>query len=233
MKIGLCIIATGKYDIFLKPILDSIKTYFFTPIDVTVYVFTDSETFYGNGLVTYYVPIMHEPFPLVTLNRYSTILKEERTFIEDKITHLFYCDADMLFVGKVGPEILPDDAHPGIVAVRHPGFINGGWGSPNCDPLSTAYVPEPERGTYFAGGFQGGNIEDFLKMCKALKEAIKVDTENGIMAEWHDESHFNRYLTDFRPGLVLGHEYCMPEDNITLPSPKLLALSKDHNAIRS
>jgi hypothetical protein len=118
-----------------------------------------------------------------------------------------------------------------IIAVKHAGFVNGGWGSNNVHPESTAFIPEELRKTYYAGGFQGGARDTYMNMAFELSKNIAADESKGIIAEWHDESHFNKYLCDKEP-VALGHEYCMPEDNIT-KDPKILALLKDHAAIRS
>ena len=41
-------------------------------------------------------------------------------------------------------------------------------------------------------------------------ERIDVDDKNGVMAVWHDESHWNRQLKQFPPTLVLDPRYCYP-----------------------
>jgi len=233
MNIGLLLIATGKYDTFVQPLIDSIEKHFFKEKKVIVYLFTDTEdTFQANRVAIKYIWTKHEPFPYATLNRYSYFCKQEDTFIGDGIDYLFYCDVDMLFVSDVSEEILPDSiSDNGIVAVRHPGFINGGWGSPNVDIKSMAYVEPEKRGNYYAGGFQGGLFVFYMLLCKQLHEAIFNDNNNGVMAEWHDESHFNKYLTYIKNPKILSHQYCMPDDNIT-GEPKILALSKDYKALR-
>ena len=39
-KIGLLVIATGKYDMFVPPLFKSVKKHFMNNHDVTVFVFT-------------------------------------------------------------------------------------------------------------------------------------------------------------------------------------------------
>lgn len=34
----------------------------------------------------------------------------------------------------------------------------------------------------------------FLDACLTMTDAIDIDTKNGIVAQWHDESHWNRFL---------------------------------------
>lgn len=242
-NIALLLIATGKYDIFLAPLFDSIQEHFFKNDIKNIYLFSDMNSEWKPPGHSYWhhvrkiniqqIYIHHQPFPLATLNRYCHFNNIRERLYEDRNDYVFYCDVDMLFVDDVDKEILPNGVTDnGLVAVRHPGFINGGWGSPNVNPLSKAFVPEDERGIYFAGGFQGGMLHSYMEMCNILYHAIETDKKNGVMAEWHDESHFNKYLSVFDSNpRVLGHEYCMPDDNIT-GNPKILALSKDHNALR-
>ena len=136
----------------------------------------------------------------------------------------------MKVVDYVGEEILPN-AEEKLTATRHPGFVNGGWGSNNVDKRSTAFIPEELRKTYFAGGFQGGETTAYLQACKTLSDNISKDEDIGIIAEWHDESHWNSYLSTRTPKII-SNEYCMCEKNIS-GNPKIIALDKNHAELRS
>jgi histo-blood group ABO system transferase len=180
-------------------------------------VFSDANDI-GNGKHPYQV-IPHEGFPGATLHRYHTFLKVApflRTF-----DYLFYCDVDMLFVDKVGEEIFSD----GITATLHPGF-DGGIGTPERRPNSTAYIPPTAKNKYFCGGFNGGESEAFLQMAETTTHNIDLDARNGVTAIWHDESHLNRYLYDNPPAKILTPSYCYPEGWEAPYTPKLMALSK-------
>jgi hypothetical protein len=234
MRISLLLIATGKYDVFLQPLIDSVEKYFFKDDNVEIFLFSDKvpNIVHSERITIFNIPIEHKPFPYSTLYRYKYFFN-----IKDciKTDYVFYCDVDMLFVDHVGREILP--TYTGLVAVQHPGFAkNGGWGSPNVFKESMAYVAPENRGTYCAGGFQGGHTFSYLTACSALDHNITIDESNGVMAEWHDESHWNSLLS--HKGYqndqvkILSHEYCMSDADIS-GSPKLLALTKDHGALRS
>jgi hypothetical protein len=72
-----------------------------------------------------------------------------------------------------------------------------------------------------------------------MKMNINEDESNGVLATWHDESHWNRYLTIYPPTKVLGPEYCYPDvpndyyrdkwraAGLGEVQPKILALTKD------
>ena len=145
----------------------------------------------------------------------------------DYMDYLYYCDADMLFVGDVGDEILSDR-----VATVHPGYL-GKRGTPETNPESSACVHDYEPLIYFAGGFNGGARDEYLRMANTLSHNILDDYRKGIIAVWYDESHLNRYFINFRPTRMLSPSYCYPE-SWSLPfEKKLLALDKNHEEVRS
>lgn len=240
-KIGVLLISTGKYHIFVQPLIDDIDKHFFVGHEIEIYLFSDREMNIELRksecrINVVRVPTEHKPFPHPTLKRYEFF-----TNAADKITsdYLFYLDVDMGIVGDVGEEILPDESHGGLVVTHHPGFYRGGWGSTNCNPASKAWIPEEQRKTYFAGGFNGGETKAFLAMAKELSENIADDESRGVMAEWHDETHLNAYMSTRNPK-KLTPEYCMVEQQelrdrwgIAHFAPKIIALAKNHAELRS
>jgi len=224
MKIGLLLIATGKYDRFVGPLVESARKYFMKNHEVTYFLFTDSDKFNNEDNVIS-TPKTHEPFPAPTLKRYETFYNYRHELI--KMDYLFYSDVDMLFVDEVGDEILSER-----VGTIHPGYV-GGRGTPETRKESLACVYEHEKMNYYAGGFNGGTAKNFLDMCEKLNNNIQKDLEKGIIAIWHDESHMNRYFIDNPPTKSLSPSYCYPE-SWTLPyKKKLLALDKNHNEVRN
>lgn len=224
MKVGLLLIATGKYDRFVQPLLDSVDKYFLKEHEVHKFLFTDSSKFKQTDHL-HIIPKKHEPFPAPTLKRYETFVNYKEELL--KMDYLFYCDVDMLFVDEVGDEILSER-----VATIHPGFL-GGRGTPETRPESKAYIASGESMSYYAGGFNGGTAKEFLKMAELLSSNIKEDLSKNIIAIWHDESHMNRYFINNPPTKQLSPSYCYPE-SWKLPFKKrLLALDKDHQEVRN
>ena len=227
-KVGLLIIATNKYDVFINQLLRSVDKYFFNGHTVDIYLFVDKpyKGEHSQRLNILQIHIKHYPFPYATLYRY-------RHFTEHSIyltsEYLFYLDVDMRIVASIGDEILPKDVS--ITATLHPGFYKGG-GSWCTNKESKAFVCLEDRKKYYAGGFQGGTNKGFLNLAKYLNVLIQDDEKKGIMAEWHDESHLNAWLSGFRCH-ELSPSYCYPE-SWKLPFPKkILALDKNHAEIRS
>lgn len=223
MKVGLLFIATGKYEQFVQPYLNSARKYFLNKHQVNYFLFSDAKNLEGADLVVTY--LKHEPFPNPTLRRYETFVKHKALFAE--MDYLFYCDVDMLFVSEVGEEIFSD-----LVATIHPAFL-GGRGTPETRRESTACILPNEKLVYYSGAFNGGRRNEFLKMCEMLAANIQTDLDNKIIALWHDESHTNRYFVDHPPSKVLSPAYCYPEGWSLPYEKKIIALDKNHEQVRS
>ncbi len=222
-KVGLLVVATGKYIQFVKPLLDSANKYFCPDDEVTYFIFTEGEPPVYANVVKFHHKRVGWPFD--TMMRCAMYLKHADEL--SKMDYLFACDADMLFVDTVGSEILSER-----VATQHPGFV-GKRGTYETNSRSTAYVAPYEGKQYFAGGFYGGTSKQFLKMTRTMVANIFEDLDSDLIAVWHDESHLNRYFIDNPPTKILTPEYCYPE-SWSLPYHKrLLALDKNHSEMRA
>jgi hypothetical protein len=245
MNVSLLLIATNRYNQFVQPLLDGVEKYFVPGHKITVHLFTDEideiYDYVSSDRVTVEQHLIPSyKFPEATLFRYKIFTEHAHLIRGD---YAFYMDVDMEIVDTVGDEILQGD----IVAVRHPGFfMSDGWGSPNNNPESLSHIDVEHRKRYFAGGFQGGKTIWYLTMAKILADNIESDKNKGIIAEWHDETHFNffcnymmgRDCPDWRLN-ELTPSYCaVPIDKRKdyklehLPA-KIVALDKDHTKIRS
>lgn len=224
-KVGLLIIATNKYIQFVKPLIESADSYFLLNQDVTYFVFTNQNIDIKSKRNIVKIDVEHKDWPWMTLGRYKIFSDNSKKLSE--LDYLYYCDADMLFVNMVGDEILSQR-----VATQHPGYF-GKRGTPEINPLSLACVFPYEEMQYFAGGFNGGTSEEYLKMAHKISANIETDYSRGVIAVWHDESHMNRYFIDNKPTLILSPSYCYGE-SMNIPfDKKLLALDKNHSEIRS
>ncbi len=147
-------------------------------------------------------------WPAPTLMRYHLFLNQEEKLKD--YDYIFYMDADMRVVAKISDEILGD----GLTAALHPMFqVRKQVKYPlETNPLSTAYIKVPEF--YFAGGFQGGTSESFIKAMNVMKDNIDKDFNNNYTARWNDESHWNRYLFENTPSVILDASYIYPDSLI-------------------
>jgi len=237
MKVAVCIIATGNYKSLLNRLITDIHERFLINHKITIHVFHDNDDITTlpipaqTRLNFAYHQILSYKFPEATLLRYRIM-----TSIVYRGDYIFYLDADMGIVSEVGDEILSD-----ITAVRHPGFIDRPCNSWEENQKSNAFIPKEKRGFYFAGGFQGGETTPYYFAMMRMREWIKEDLSKGITPRWHDESIWNRYLSEFDKGVinVLNCDYCMPEAKtkriawgINNIEPKILALEKDFKFMR-
>lgn len=231
-QIGLILIATNKYKQFVQQFIDSANKYFCVNHDVTIVLFCDELIdLFSERIKVIQLNIPSYRFPEASLYRYKLI--SDNQILLSQFDQLFYSDVDMKFVDFVGDEIFSE----GLTAVTHPGYYKGGWGSPNNNPLSTSYLPHELRKTYVAGGFQGGYTRIYLMAAKIAEVNIRQDLEKNIMAEWHDETHWNLLANTYNSQLnLLSPSYCYPEaswfDKQAF-EPKLIALDKNHKELRS
>lgn len=221
-KIGLLVVATGRYINFVEPLINSANKYFLKNHDVTYFIFTDGQPPKAGNIIK--IPQNRLGWPYDTMMRYEMYYLAKSKI--ENMDYLFATDADMLFVDEVGDEILSDR-----VATQHPGFV-GKLGTYETNKNSTAYVDIQNAKYYFAGGFNGGKTEEFLKLALNITKNVYFDLSKNIIAVWHDESHLNKYYIDNKPTLILSPSYCYPE-SWNLPYHKrLLALDKNHSQMR-
>lgn len=206
-KVGLLVMATGRYINFVPPLIDSAEKYFCKNHNVTYFVFTDNPDFKYLSTVNIFQNKLG--WPNDTMLRYQAYYNNKDKFKE--MDYLFATDADMLFVDTVGDEILSDR-----VATMHPGFLS--WKKHKQDlpyetnKISTAYIDPKDGEYYFAGGFYGGTRTEMVKLLETNVKNVYNDFKNNHVAVWHDESHNNRYFIDNKPTKVLTSSYCYPED---------------------
>lgn len=222
-KVGLLIVATGRYIQFVEPLVNSARTYFCNGNEVTYFVFTDGQLEHpAKDIVTFHQKRLGWPYD--TMMRFEMYDNQRETLA--RMDYLFACDADMLFVAPVGNEILGD-----LVGTQHPGYV-GRRGTYETNPASRACINRHEGEIYFAGGFYGGSSKNVLDLVHTCIKNIRDDLSRNIIAIWHDESHLNRYFIDHNPTIVLSPSYCYPESWQLPYTKRLLALDKNHGEMR-
>lgn len=220
-KVGLLIMATGKYTCFLEKLCRSADRFFLPGHERTYFIFTDGQVPQSDAVVR--IEQKRLGWPYDTMMRFKVYHSAAAHFAD--FDYLFACDADMLFIDTVGDEILGDR-----VATRHPGFSLPKHRHDDYErrEISRACVAPGQGQYYFAGGFYGGTKDEFLKMALHCSTNIALDLEQGVIALWHDESHLNRYFIDNPPTVVLCPSYCYPQFWILPFTPRLIALNKNH-----
>jgi hypothetical protein len=225
---------------YAHDMIEGAKKFFLPGHDTDYFLWSDMPPESNYGATVF--PTEAVDWPLPTLMRYSLFLQQEEKLKE--YDYIFYCDVDMKFVGVVGDEILGE----GLTAAQHPMYALDKKFWPPYEPNqeSTAYINRPgkvvsENGQprfmplYYAGGFQGGKSDVFIKAMKVMKKSIDADFSKNYVAIWNDESHWNKYLTENPPDVVLTPSYIYPDSLIKeyyepiwgcSYQPKLMTLTK-------
>lgn len=203
-KVSILIVATGDYIKYLDKLLESCDKYLLKDCKVTYHIFTNARKKSGRTDIKYH-GIIHKPFPYPTLYRYHFI-KSFQQYMNNE-DYYFYLDVDTLIKDYITSEILDER-----VATQHCGFI-GERGSYETNFLSTSCVyPFDNVKAYFGGAFWGFSHLEFWKFIYTATYMIDIDSKNGIVPIWHDESVLNRYLIDNPPTKILSPSYHYPED---------------------
>lgn len=227
-KIGLLIIATGKYKIFLENLINSADIYFLKNYEVEYFVFTDENIYISSDRKINNIIIEHKEWPFPTLLRYKNFVENSNAFKD--MDYLYYVDSDMIFMNDVNDEIFSD-----IVCTVHPWFL-GNRGTPENNNLSLAYIPDNLNFQYMAGAFFGGQKNCIMNMFNFIHKQIEIDYNRGVIAKWHDESHSNKFFILYSTK-VLNLEYCY---NFKSPYcygnpnliPRVVQVEKDEQEMR-
>jgi hypothetical protein len=228
-SLGVLVIATGNYIRFVERLINSIEDYNTTYTNINYHIFSDQlkiDLQENSRIKLHNWPHLKWPHP--TLMRYHAFDKYASQLESHK--YLIYLDADM----KMNTN-LPSINVKKIFSVIHPGYkekINKPFEN---NRNSTAYTPPDSRNVYVCGGVQGGSSESYLTAVRQMKKWIDSDLEKGIVARWHDESYWNKYVNqNIDQTVILGREYCWPEQWVTSKNPgKIIALKKNHTATRN
>ena len=228
MNIGILIIATNKYIKYVPRIADSIFNYLLPSHKRTIFCFTNTSEKLNNVIKC---PIKHYSWPYSTMLRYQHIYNFAN-LLED-FDYLLYMDADTYCCNLIGTEILGE-----IIACKHPGIYSNPSNPWDINELpaerqiiSEAYVPLDTKMTYFCGGVQGGEPQFYLTAVQIIRDRIDRDLKKNIIAIWHDESHWNKYLIDNPPSKILSPQYCwhLIDKKCPYGDPKICVTSKDES----
>lgn len=235
IKIGFLVIGTNNYVDLALQCINAIRKYIQIPnAEICPFLFTNvpEKDVYGKARFKY-LYIDHNSWPLITLLRYQNFIRYSKELSETD--YLFYIDADLLPVADIGSEILGN-----LVATLHPGFYNKHpmYFTYDRNPESKSYIPYGEGNSYYIGSMQGGRTKNYLNASLIMRDWINEDLKKNYIPLWHDESMWNKYCyLQPPPDRVLDPRYCSPEGWDHIPAqfgpPKIIALSKDHNAIRT
>jgi hypothetical protein len=233
VRIAILYVALGRYQLFWPAFMASCRRDFCPDAQRHWYVFTDSQAIASASDVT----VLHQDFlgwPFSTLYRYHFFRRIRDQLVNFDYVVFFNANAEMQGPISVA-EFFGANSFVHLVAGRHPGCHQpSGFVFPfEGRPCSAAYL---EQGSdYFQGCINAGTGPAFVAMLDSLSLAIDADLSRGIVARWHDESHWNCYVLAFQrrqPSAVhvLDSHFLYPADVAwSLPRPPRILMRAKEN----
>lgn len=234
MKLAVIFIGTDKYLNFLPSWYESCEKHLVTSVEKQYFVFTDGEMQDTPNNISVYKQ-EHQSWPFITLLRFDTILKAKNEL--ENYDWILFIDADMIVVDDIYPEELFTDKQ--YIGVHHPCHFlqmpphNQHPGAFETSELSLAGIVEGDNtSVYYQGCVWGGRVPQVIEMIEELHRRIQKDLEKNVIAQWHDESHLNKFYAENDDKVnVLSSSFAYPEDFSSQCnfSPKIIHLSKDNS----
>jgi len=233
-KVAISFIGTGKYLNFLPKWYEQVKENFLPELEKTFLVFTDGKGDFPEDVQVYEQE--HLDWPYITLKRFE-ILQQASNVIRESDWYVFL-DADLMPVKPITAEEFFDVSKP-YFGVHHPCHFlkmpphDNPPGAFDVTKLSKACVEEgDDLSVYFQGCLWGGRGEEVTSLIAYLSNQVNKDLDNNVIAQWHDESHLNKFFSQNRDKVnVLHPQYAFPEVFAQYCDfePKMLHLSKDNS----
>lgn len=227
-KTAILYICTGTYVAFWEDFFQSMEEKFLPHTHKEYFVFTDADSVYGEANCERIHRVYQENlgWPGNTLYRFRIFRKVEQELLS--FDYIFFMNANIVCQEVIAEEeFLPVKER--LLVVKHPGYYE--------DPpyvyayerrkKSLAYIPYTKGKVYVCGGVNGGKADAFLELIRELDRRITEDEKKGIIAEWHDESHLNRYIVGRNDYKLLSPSYCYPEGWDIPFEKKLLVIEKE------
>ena len=216
VNIAVLYICTGEYWRFWQRFRESAAQHLLLGEHVRYFVFSDQDAvrFPGADVV---IPQDNLGWPMNTLYRFRMFLRTRAQL--QGFDKVIFFNANCEFHAPVNAVELFGNAAE-LVACRHPGFYDKEPEQFTYERRSQSAACVQRGSVYVAGGLMGGSTSAFLSVCETLRQRIEDDIDQGVLALWHDESHWNAYIDEARangtnvhlldPGFLYPEGWALP-----------------------